>query len=46
MEEESTYQQPGRPLELNRELQSVAALLARLTREWEQAAELAQSTAD
>ncbi len=45
MEAESTYQQPGRPMELNRELSSVNDLLGRLTREWEKAAELAQSTA-
>ncbi len=46
MEEEATYQQPGRPMELNRELRAVDDQLARLTREWEQAAELAQSTAE
>ena len=45
MEEETTYQQPGRPMELNRELRSVNDLLERLTREWEQAAEVAESTA-
>ena len=46
MENESTYQQPGRPMELNRELHSVNDLLARLTREWEKAAELAQSATE
>ena len=46
MESETTYQQPGRPMELNRELRSVDDLLARLTREWEQAAAVAESTAE
>ncbi len=46
MEAESTYQQPGRPMQLNRELVSVNELLARLTRDWEKAAELAQSAVE
>ena len=46
MESETTYQQPGRPMELNRELRSVNELLARLNREWERAAEVAESIAD
>ena len=47
LEEENTYQQPGRPLELNRELTGVTKQLERLTREWEATAEqLEQEPAD
>jgi ATP-binding cassette subfamily F protein 3 len=45
LEEEATYQQPGRPMELNRELTAVTDRLARLTREWEGAAALAEARA-
>jgi ATP-binding cassette subfamily F protein 3 len=43
LEEEATYQQPGRPMELNRELTGVTDRLARLTREWEAAAALVEA---
>ena len=43
LEEESTYQQPGRPFELNRELTSVTDLLVRLNREWESIASVAET---
>ncbi len=39
LEAETTYQSPGRPQQLNRELGGVADLLSRLTKEWEAAAE-------
>ncbi len=44
LESEATYQQPGRPMELNRELSGVANLLERTTRQWEIAAEQLQTT--
>jgi ATP-binding cassette subfamily F protein 3 len=43
LEEETTYQQPGKPLELNRELTSVSDRLARLNREWEMNAAVAEA---
>ena len=43
MEEEATYQQPGKPMELNRELTAVSELLARTTHEWESTAEQLQN---
>ena len=43
LEEEGTYQQSGRPQELNRELTAVTDRLARLTREWEAAAALVEA---
>ena len=39
LETEATYQQPGRAIQLNRELTSVTNSLARLTQEWEASAE-------
>ncbi len=39
LEAESTYEQPGRAVQLNRELMGVADLLARLTAQWETVAE-------
>jgi hypothetical protein len=35
LESSKTYESPGRPMELNRELISVADELQRLNREWE-----------
>ncbi len=46
LESEATYEQPGKPMELNRELTGVTDLLARVTREWEAAAAEAERTAD
>ena len=46
LESEATYQQPGRPIQLNRELSGVADLLARTTRQWEIAAEQAENTVE
>ena len=45
MEDEAVYQQPGKPMELNRELLAVTDLLARTTREWETAAAAVESAA-
>ena len=45
LEAEATYQQPGRAMQLNRELTGVTDLLARHTREWEAAAELVDTAA-
>ena len=45
LEDETIYQQPGRPMQLNRELTGVTDLLARLTREWEANAERLQAEA-
>ena len=39
LESEATYQQPGRAVQLNRELMGVTDLLARHTQEWEASAE-------
>ena len=43
LEEESVYDQPGRPQQLNRELTGVTGQLERLTREWETVAEQVQA---
>ena len=45
LEEESVYQQPGKPQALNRELTAVADLLERTTREWESVAAAVESAA-
>ena len=45
LEEESIYQQPGKPQELNRELTAVTNLLDRTTREWEGVAAAAENAA-
>ena len=45
LEEESIYQQPGKPQALNRELTSVTDLLERTTREWESVAAAVESAA-
>ena len=45
LEAEATYEKPGRPMELNRELSGVADLLERTTRQWELAAEQLETTA-
>ena len=45
LEEESIYQQPGKPQALNRELTAVADLLERTTREWESVAAAVESAA-
>ena len=45
LEEESIYQQPGKPQELNRELTAVTNLLERTTREWESTAAAMESAA-
>ena len=43
LEEEAVYEQPGRPMQLNRELTRVTDQLERLNREWETTAEQAQA---
>ena len=45
LESPGTYASPGRPMELNRELMSVANELARLNREWELASATAEAAA-
>ena len=45
LEEEAIYQQPGKPVQINRELMTVTDLLARTTHEWESVAAAVEGTA-